>query len=294
MYPFHKLFKFKMMHAALSVLLFPFFISAASATGLNSSREINKTVPLQSKGRLTIKAYKGTIKINTWDRPEVKINAIIEAAEGTGSNYARRSVEATEVVISGSERAVTIRSDYDAVPSRRSWLFSSSRILPYVHYTITAPENMRLEIDDYKSKIDLQNIEGHIALETYKGTLDAKNLRASVTLETYKGEVYMTDLDGSINVNTYKGNVKIYNARLDENSRFETYKGLIALSLPGTMPFHFRADLGRRADFHSDFLMPEKRRKPRKGEAYISTDINGGGPEIYFKSSKGTMKLKND
>ncbi|MFQ5631253.1 MAG: hypothetical protein ACE5I1_20975 [bacterium] len=79
-------------------------------------REFRKTVDLKSGGRLNLDTYKGSVKLEAWDKEQVEIFARIEAGDNVSSRYAEESVEATRVDVYGSGNSVTIRSDYDDVP----------------------------------------------------------------------------------------------------------------------------------------------------------------------------------
>lgn len=257
----------------------------------DGSKEFRKTVPLTSGGRLDIDVYKGSVNIQGWDREEVEIIATIEAPADVDRRYAEETVEATEIEVRSRDGYVSIRSDYDKVPSERRWFFGSNRTLPYVHYQIKAPRHLELRLEDHKSDLEVASLRGELTIDTYKGTLRSDNLTGRLILETYKGEARVRGFDGSIDVSTYKGDVIIDASALAANSRLETYKGRIEVKMPAAQGFELVADLGRRVDFHSDFEVP--RRRWDDDDNYIKASVNGGGPEIYLRSTKGSIRLRN-
>ena len=138
------------------------------------------------------------------------------------------------------------------------------------------PRTAQLRIKDYKSE---SRIEG---------------LASSVTFNTYKGTVEIDDIIGGIDVETYKGNARISFASLNNDSHFETYKGTISVSVPKRNGFELRTDFEKHVHFSSDFTVETH----EHGRKHSITDyfgkINGGGPTLYFKSTKGDIRLRVD
>ena len=87
------------LHFLFSILILCVIISAVSA---QSSREINKTIPLKADGRLVIDTYKGSITITTHDKPQVEVNVKIESDDSDTWDTGR-DVENTEIRIDGGE-----------------------------------------------------------------------------------------------------------------------------------------------------------------------------------------------
>ena len=104
--------------AISTLLIFATFIfSAALFANPEDVKEFRKTVDLKSNGRLNLDTYKGSVKLEAWDKEQVEIFARIEPGDNVSSRYAEESVEATRLDVYGSGNSVTIRSDYDDVPS---------------------------------------------------------------------------------------------------------------------------------------------------------------------------------
>ncbi len=246
----------------------------------DDQKDFNQTVALNPGGRLTLKTYKGSIKLTPWNNARVEIVAKIVPGDDVSDEYAERSVEATLVKVRGSGSSVYIESDYQDVPcQKRTWRFlgintGCSKTLPFVHYEIRAPRELDLRVGDYKSDIELKGFEGRLNVKTYKGTVEAEKLSGDLRIETYKGYARIDGIRGSLDIETYKGDVRIDSARIEDRSRLETYKGNITLSLSESQRLDIRADLGRRADFHSDFPLSMRTRN----RSNIEGEINGGGP----------------
>jgi hypothetical protein len=255
----------------LSLLLSLSFVGVAQ-----DSREVRKSGEFSPNGRLSIDTYKGSIRVITWAKPEIEIVARIEA-DGW-DRHSREKVEDTEIRIDLSSHSARIKTNYDRTRDHHSGFLGlfdgdDSGNFPLVHYTIKVPKSTNLDIKDYKSRTEVNDLE------------------SEVNIDTYKGEVEVGRLSGSLALNTYKGEVKVGFAKLGGRSRFETYKGSIDITLPRGKGFELDADIGRHASFDSDFPLGENRRQDRRRDMGIRSAVNGGGPIVRLKTDHGTIRL---
>jgi len=227
---------------------------------------IDKTFSLNKDGVVEIDTYKGSIKITTWDKAEIKINVVIEA-DGWGRDD-KDKVEATEIIFNNSASRVSMKTKYD----EHSSFWGNSGSNPMVHYTITMPKTAELEVNDYKSETNISGIN------------------ANIVFETYKGSVFIKDLVGSIDLETYKGDVEVEFSKLLKDSKFESYKGRIDVKLPADAKFSVDAELDDKGDFDSDFELKSNQRR-RRDDEYIRGDVNGGGPFLEFTTYKGDFRI---
>ena len=264
--------RLSLAHAGLTALA----LSVAAGAQASDIKEVHKTLAVDKDGRVYIHAYKGSINVATWDRPEVKVDARIEPDGDDRDSL--DNVQWTEVRISGGGGSVEIKSDYDGVKHHSHHGFLGifdwdTGPLPFVRYTIQMPATARLDIEDYKSDTKVAD------------------LRADLKLHTYKGTVRVANLDGAARVDTYKGDVQVEFARFTRSSRFDTHKGEIDLRLPKDSRFELDADTGRRGDLETAFaLMTHAGRSTRGLRA--SGAVNGGGPELRLTTYKGTLRVR--
>ena len=244
-------------------------------------REVHKILPLSKGGQVSIDTYKGSITLTPWERDEVDVTAKIEPDDQwfDGSPEAfQEDVNNTEIVIEGRNSEVRIKTDYEKLRHHRKGFWSvlddGGTSLPFVHYTIKVPQKAELKVKDYKSRTKISNLQSNVSFYTYKGDVDISNLTGSINLETYKGEV------------------QIGFTKLSDDSRVETYKGEIELSLPKSAGFSLDSDLGRKADFNTDFGFVRETTGKRRQSYEFRGPVNGGGPTLHLKSTKGTYRLR--
>jgi DUF4097 and DUF4098 domain-containing protein YvlB len=259
------------VHAGLAAAVF----SLAASAQASDIKEVHKTVALDRNGRLSLNTYKGSVTVTTWDRPEAKIDARIEADGDYRED--REKVQWTEVRITGGGASVDVKSDYDGVKRHERSFLGLFELdhgsLPFVHYTIQMPATALLDIRDYKSDTRVTD------------------LKADLHLHTYKGIARVVNLDGAARIDTYKGDVRVEFARFTRASRFETHKGEVELRLPKDSRFELDADAGRRGDIDSDFATMTRASHSRAER--MSGPVNGGGPELRLTTYKGTLRLRS-
>jgi hypothetical protein len=234
---------------------------------------VHRIVPLSADGRLIIETERGSIRLSGWDSPQVEIYARVE-----DESYFLRdpeSVRQTEVRIDASPGSVRIKSDYSRLGERGWGLFGFLNFTferPAVHYRIRMPRTARLKIKDYRSETELSDLKSDLEMETYRGSVDVRGL------------------EGAVEFKSYRGLARIKMAAPPRNVRLETYRGDITLSLPRESGFQLDSNLGRHAGLYSDFQIPT-RVGSRWAKAYRGA-VNGGGPRLFVKSERGTVRLR--
>jgi hypothetical protein len=172
-----------------------FTLTAVAALNGADYKDVNKTVPLNPNGAVTVENHKGSIQISTWDRAEVDIKARIESEPGTPMD--RRRFDATEVVIDSSADAVRIRTQYP------DWCcFNDDGNNPEVRYTIRMPRTVQLTIHDHRSQTEITGLAGVLHVDTHRGTV----------------RVHFAAFTGNSSVETHRGSVEL---SLPRNSRFD-------------------------------------------------------------------------
>ncbi len=228
-------------------------------------KDVHRSFPLSAGGQLTVDTYKGFIKVSTWDKNEVDIQARVESDDSLISDA--RDVRDTEIRFDASSNSVRVKTDYSRI---ESW-FRLTQTTPRVRYTISMPRGAALTIKDYKSETEITG------------------LHADLNIHTYKGTVRVRDLDGSIQAYSYRGEMKIEMSNIRARSKLETYRGDYDVTMARSAKFDIEEDQGRRGHLDSDFprTVNSSRQLGRsRGQ------VNGGGPLLMLKSYRGTFRLR--
>lgn len=244
-----------MSRALPSAFLVSAFLAVPVLAAPVPSKEVEKTLPLASGGRLVLDTYKGSVSITAWDRAEASIHATV-TPDGSCDSSAEL-VAKTEVRIEGGGSEVRVESDYDALPKLTFGWHDDCGSRPFVRYEIRVPRGTSLRLKDYKSRISVDGLAGEVAIDSYKGTVRLAHVSGKLDLETYKGDV-VAELD-----------------RVGSGIHAETYKGEIDLRLPKDARVDLEEEIGRRGRLEAEI-----------GET------RGGAP-VSLETYKGTIRVRS-
>jgi DUF4097 and DUF4098 domain-containing protein YvlB len=143
-----------------------------------------------------------------------------------------------------------------------------------------------------------------LKLKTMSGEIVVDGIRGEVEANSMNGEVTLTAIEGSVVAHSLNGDVKVTLNRVEPKPMsFSTMNGDIDV----TMPADTKARLKLRNDHgevYSDFELkvestPQVEQGSRENGRYrvkfersMTADLNGGGPEISFRSVNGKIKIR--
>jgi Putative adhesin len=265
------------MSKAFAGLAFMTWLAASPAIAVET-KEFRRTVDLDARGSVSIDTFKGSVEVEAWDQARAEIFARVgpDTTCGNDASQAER-VRLTEIDVQSSGSRLKIRSDYDKlkdfplIPLHVEGLDMACNAHPFVYYRIRMPRTARLEIEDHKSKIGVTG------------------LRSDAKIVSHKGAIDVTDHDGALDLTTHKGDARVEFARLGGDSRFETHKGDVEISLPRSAAFDLEAHVGRAGRLESGFTVAG--REWSKRESFYEEKVNGGGPRLELTTHKGDLRL---
>ena len=250
------------------------------------SKTFNKTVQLSAGGALTLHATKGSVRLTGWDRDQVEIRARIES--DSISQRARRSVDATTVDVATTGNRVTIRSNYEQVPSYIG--IFGGWTTPEIHFEIRAPKriDLRLEID--RSETRISGFEGNIVLGLDRSEIEASDLTGDLRVRIDRGgDSSFRNIRGSINVEADRTNLRIDVMRFTGPSRIRINRGDADVSVARGQGFELETSLSRRVDFNTNLAFRPRTRDSKN----LSGPINGGGPRLSIEADRGRVRLSS-
>ena len=238
------------------------------------TKNIDKTLPLNANGAVTLATHNGSVQIRTWDRSDLEVHVQIEA-HGTSSD-ARRRFEETTADIDGSRDIVSIKTRTPDLSGYGlwSWLMSSGDwdTSPEIRYTINAPRTARWTIRNHNAKLDLRDVS------------------AAVDLATHNGSVWAANLNGPLALSMHNGDAHIDFASFTRESHISTHNASVEVALPASTKFDLHSS-GHNVHVQSDF--PATVRASDFGGHSISSQVNGGGPELRLTAHNGSFRLQS-
>jgi hypothetical protein len=211
-------------------------------------------------GPLTVDAGRnGGIRVEGWDRGEIRIQAVVLAQAREEADAKRL---ASEVDVQAGSGRVTATGP--STRSRESWSVS---------YRINVPRRNDLDLNASNGGITINEVTGTIRFDTTNGGVRLSDVGGDVRGETRNGGLNVT-----LNGNQWDG------AGLD----VETSNGGVTL----TIPDGYNAELTTRTvngGFRTDYPMTiQGELSPRRG---ISTTLGSGGPPVSVRTTNGGVRI---
>jgi len=241
------------------------------------TEEFHQTYSLTSDGRVELNNINGAVHISSWDRNEVKVEAVKSTDE-------KEKLDEAKIEIDSGKDYISIRTKYRDHDLTFNW---GSRHNPAnVEYTLTVPRGARLD------KIDLIN-----------GALDVAGVSGEVHASCINGRLEAHDLAGRAELSTINGHLE---ARFDRlaGSRVElsSVNGSVALTIPSDSKAEIEASTvsgGISNDFglhviHHQFVGHDLRGELGNGGTHIHLSDVNGRIEIRHADDGRTMSPVKD
>lgn len=142
-------------------------------------------------------------------------------------------------------------------------------------------------------------------VSTVMGNISVKNVKGELEMNTVNGRIDLNKITGSAVASSVNGIIKVVFKKVtpDAPMAFSTVNGHIDVTLPSDTKATLKMKT-ERGDVYTNFDMDieEKKEKSHKEDKPGSTDtswikwttgnINGGGPELVFKSLNGDIHIR--
>jgi DUF4097 and DUF4098 domain-containing protein YvlB len=238
-------------------------------------------VPLSNPGRpgtLEVSILYGSISVTGTSAKDVIIHVSTEQkkVENTSKNGLRKI----------PNNSFGLRAEEDDNNVKVSTDLSNKN----VNLDIKVPQNFNLKLRAVN--------DGDISVENISGEIDINHVN---------GDITSTNVSGSVIANTTNGDVKVaFNSITpDTPMSFTSFNGDVDVTLPANIKASakMRSDMG---EIYTDFDMtmknnssPKEEKDVKAGvykvsiEKWMYGDINGGGPEMTFKSFNGDIIIRS-
>jgi len=168
------------------------------------TEELHQTYAIAADGRVELDNINGAVHISTWDRNEIKVDAIKYAD-------AKERLDEAHIEIDSGKDYLSIRTKYRDRDQTFNW--GSHNNPASVEYTLTVPRTVRLdEIKLINGSLDLSGVSGEVHASCINGKLEAHNLSGRAELSTINGhlDARFDQLTGaSVELNSVNGSVEL-------------------------------------------------------------------------------------
>lgn len=262
-----------------SVFALCFFALGAHASDHRGAftEEFHQTYSLSPDGRIDLDNINGAVHISSWDRNEVKVDAVKYAD-------AKERLDDAKIEIDSGKEYLSIRTKYRDRNLTFNW---GSRNNPAgVEYTLMVPRGARLdEIKLINGALDVHEMNGEVHASCINGRLEARNLSGRAELSTINGHL---------------------DARFDQlaSSRVElsSVNGSVELTIPSDSKAEIEAstvsggienDLGLHVNHHQ-FVGHDLRGELGSGGARIKLENVNGQIEIHHANDGRALSPVKD
>lgn len=186
------------MAAAVAMALSLGLRSKAQASERHSE-EFHHTYALTSDGLLSLSNVNGDVHITSWDRDEVKVDAIKSADS-------EAKLADIQIRIDAEPDSIRIKTEYP------QHLFHNNP--GRVDYTLTVPKRARLKaISLVNGALDIQGVAGDVEASAVNGRINTLNLAGNLKLNSVNGRINASfdrpDVNRSISINSVNGQMQV-------------------------------------------------------------------------------------
>jgi hypothetical protein len=248
-----------------TLLLFSVAALASDRQG-NLTEEFHQTYPLSAQGRVELDNLNGPVHISSWDRNEVKVDAVKRA-------WSKERLDEAKIEVDAHASSIVIHTEYPH-GDHDFWNDGRHNNPASVEYTLTVPRNANLdEIKLVNGALDVRDVTGEVRASCVNGRIDAQNLQGRVHLNSVNGEL-IASMD-----------------RLPSSTlELASVNGGLRL----TMPSDARADIEASTvsgGISNDFGMPVTRHQ-FVGHS-LHGELGGGGTHVRLSNVNGRIEIRH-
>jgi DUF4097 and DUF4098 domain-containing protein YvlB len=226
---------------------------ALASTG--SERQFRQSYALAPGGRVLIDNPYGDVRIDAWDREEVRIQAIKSGADS-------RRLEDAQIVVASTSDTLSIRTEYAG---------SSAERPASVEYRITVPRTANLE-----------------AVRLVNGGLSIRGLHGAIKATSVNGDIHAERLEGTADLSTVNGQVEANFHRVSPANpiSLRSVNGQIVLSIPSGAGAELLAQ-NLSGGILTDFRPSGAEQRGHSFQAILK----GGGAAIHLQNVNGGISI---
>jgi DUF4097 and DUF4098 domain-containing protein YvlB len=223
------------------------------------TEEFHQTYTITSDGRIELDNINGAVHISSWERNEVKVDAVKYADT-------KERLDEAKIEIDSGKDYLSIRTKYP--DHNNNWNWGSHNNPASVEYTLTVPRTASLdEIKLINGALDLTGITGEVRASCINGRLEAHDLSGRAKLSTINGrlDARFAQLSGQdVELNSVNGSLEL-TIPSDSNAEVDA----------STVSGGISNDFGLRVNDHR-FVGHDLRGELGKGGSHIRlSDVNG-------------------
>ena len=288
----------------------------------NIEDRMTKTFPVGSGGTLAIESDIGSITVHGADIDSIEIE-ILREVKTTSEKKASEILKNYDIQFNHTGNDVTIEAKYKKKGLKGFW----NNIGKYlrVKFIIAVPSEYNVDLNTKGGSITVEHLHGEVLSKTSGGSLNFDNIEGDISGKTSGGSISIGEVVGRSNIRTSGGSIHIRLAEgpVDAHTsggsitveevigaiKAHTSGGAVKAYLSrqpdfdcslttsgGSITVHLSEDIGLDVNaktsggrVHTDFPVSISGEISKRS---MQAEMNGGGPELYLRTSGGSIYLK--
>jgi len=253
------------MNKAVVIAVFGVFLLAGSLAARDTYEEkFDRTEALDRNGRVSLENISGTIEVRSWDKAEVRIDAL-KVSKASSRDQAKENAGLVRIEVVKEGGVLRIETKY---PERR---FRGNNLSVSVNYVLTIPDQASLRVKNVSGDIDVQKIGGDLDIDEVSGGVRIAGAAKTVDCKTVSGGI---DCETEI----------LPSGRYS----FDALSGGITLLLPASAAFEVEAETFS-GHIATDFpVVVSGKISPKELRGTVGT----GGATVRIKSFSGRVEIR--
>jgi hypothetical protein len=207
--------------AGLFFLMFMGFYSAESAGREKYEEKFERTIKLAKGGHVSLDNISGSIEVKSWNKAEVKIDAL-KTSRASSLSQAKENAAEVKIVVKKEGDTLRIETEY---PKRRGSRRRRSSVS--VHYKLWVPSKASVRIDSISGSVEMENIGGEVKVDVTSGSVTINKAAKGVDCDIISGNLKLQDIEGDAYLKTVSGKIKV--ERIKGSIEAETTSGGIEM-----------------------------------------------------------------
>ena len=250
----------------------------ASAQGKVKHEEtFAKTESLARDGKVEIRNVSGSVEVKTWDRNEVKIDAL-KVSRANSMDKAKENAAKVDIVVTRENGILKVETEYPK-PSVKGLNVS-------VEYKITIPSQAAIRARTVSGSVTLENIGGKADGDTKSGNVTVMGAKNGTNAQTVSGDVTVSDVTNGAYCKTASGTVEAKN--VTGNADLKCVSGnVIAENIRGSVEAETVSGSVRLTDISGAEIIEGK---TMSGRVVYNGDISSSG-RYSLEAHSGTVEM---
>jgi hypothetical protein len=259
-----------------------------------SQETIERTFKVEDPAKLKVSNVRGQIDIQPGEDGVIVVTAVKHLSSGSNSH--------TEIKIEQTEDGqVVVKTEY--ANSVADW-FGLNKPCK-VDYSVRVPKNCTVRASGVSSEISICDLDGAFDISSVSGSVKLSDLSGPMKAGTVSGSIKAEKIIGALDANSVSGSIRVLESQIPD-ALVKTVSGRIVLQTPlADGPYIFKGvsgdvilvvpqDTGCVAHHKSVSGRLKTSLPITKDQRYGSrglAEIQGGGPEVTYKSVSGSFRI---